>query len=266
MFKGQHQKHQKPVLNNNSNSVLNGANSYQDQTDVRCIDNLDTNKILCQLLKQQSAPEIDIDCFDGNPLNYRYFMAIFAEVVENRINDPRGCLTRLIKYTKGEAKELVMNCIHLPPGEGYKVAKMLLEERYGDPHRLLASYRKEIKEWQPLKIGDATSFRRFSNFLVKCQNVTGRTNWNALDNPDIICMLLSKLPGNLQDRWNRKVFYMRRQHAREPKPSNFTNFVDEEIPLLNDPMFSRDAVSQYHQEKKDRFEKRKSRVVCNKNQ
>ena len=95
---------------------------------------IDTNEILCRLMKQQSAPEVDIDSFDGNPLNYRYFMVIFKEVVENRIANPRGRLIRLIKYTKGEAKELVMNCIHPPPREGYKIAKMLLEKRYGDPH------------------------------------------------------------------------------------------------------------------------------------
>ena len=145
---------------------------------------IDTNEILSKLMKQQSAPEVDIDCFDGNPLNYWYFMAIFIEVVENRIDDPRGQLIRLITYTKGEAKELVMNCIHQSRREGYQIAKMLLGKRHGDPHRLLGSYRKEINEWQQLK--DTTGFGKFSNFLVQCQNVTGRDNWNFLDNPNII--------------------------------------------------------------------------------
>ena len=137
---------------------------------------IDTNEILCRLMKQQSAPEVDIDSFDGNPMNYRYFMAIFKEVVENRIDDPRGRLIRLIKYIKGEAKELVMNYIHQPFIEVYQTAKMLLEKRHGDPHRLLGSYRKEIKEWQQLKLGDAAGFRKFSNFLVRCHNVTGRND------------------------------------------------------------------------------------------
>ena len=48
--------------------------------------------------------EVGTDCFDGNPLDYRYFMAIFKEVVEIRIDDPRGRLIRLIKYTIAEAK------------------------------------------------------------------------------------------------------------------------------------------------------------------
>ena len=61
---------------------------------------IDTNEILCRLIKQQSAPEIDTYFFDGNLLNYRYFMAIFKEVVENRIDDPRGQLIRLIIHQR----------------------------------------------------------------------------------------------------------------------------------------------------------------------
>ena len=49
------------------------------------------------LMKQQSAPEVDIGCFDGNPLNCKNFMAIFKEVVKNRIDDPCGQFFRLIK-------------------------------------------------------------------------------------------------------------------------------------------------------------------------
>ena len=51
---------------------------------------IDTNEILCRLMKQQSVPEVDIDSFDGNPLNYRYIMAIFKEVVENKNDDPHA--------------------------------------------------------------------------------------------------------------------------------------------------------------------------------
>ena len=47
---------------------------------------------LCKLLQQRAAPEVDIDCFEGNPLNYHYFMAFFFEVVETKIEDPIGRL------------------------------------------------------------------------------------------------------------------------------------------------------------------------------
>ena len=248
-----------PCLIVPENNIQEFASKQQEsskrRSKDRCKEN-DTNEVLCKFLKQQSAPEVDIDFFDGNPLHFRYFMAIFKEAVENQIEDPRGRLTRLIKYTKGEPKELVMNCIHQPPEYCYDQAKLLLEKRYGDAHRLLGSYRKEIKDWPPLKIGDAIGFRKFCNFLMRCQNITGRDNWNLLDNPDIICTLLSKLPGGLQDRWNRTVYYMRRKSNKEPRLSDLISFIDEETALLNDPLFSRDALAQY-QEKKGKNEAKK---------
>ena len=48
--------------------------------------------MLCNLLKQQSAPALNVDVFDGNPLKYRNFMALLHELVEKRIDDPRGRL------------------------------------------------------------------------------------------------------------------------------------------------------------------------------
>ena len=70
---------------------------------------------MCKLLNQQSAPELDIDNFDGDPMEFHYFMAIFHEVGERKVDDAQGRLTRLIKFPKGEAKEMVKSCIQLPP-------------------------------------------------------------------------------------------------------------------------------------------------------
>ena len=56
---------------------------------------------LCHLVKQQSAPDIGLDIFDGNPLDFYYFMILFHEVVEKRIDDPTGRLARMLKYTNG---------------------------------------------------------------------------------------------------------------------------------------------------------------------
>ena len=109
-----------------------------------------TSDMLCKLLWFQSGPDVDIKTFDGNVLNYHYFIALFREVVESKVDDPRGKLTRLIKYTSGDARELIKHCIQLPSNEGVvKHAKYLFEKVYGNSHKILASYRKEVKNWQP---------------------------------------------------------------------------------------------------------------------
>ena len=76
-------------------------------------------------------------------------------------------LTRLTKYTCGEARELVIDFLHDRPDVGYTNAMNLLEKQYGNPHRLLA-YR-EIKQMSKIKPGDALAFRRLFNFLIKCK-------------------------------------------------------------------------------------------------
>ena len=141
---------------------------------------------LCKLLQLQAAPEVDMEQFDDNPLNYHYFMALFAEVLETKIEEPRGRLTRLIKFTTGEARELIKHCIQLPHNRGYQHARALLERTYGNPHKILSSYQKEIKEWSSLRFGNAKGFCKFYNFLLKCENALESQDWNALDS-DTVC-------------------------------------------------------------------------------
>ena len=54
-----------------------------DQTFGSQRSSIELSDVLCQLLKRQSAPDVDINVFDGNPLNFKYFMTFFREVVES---------------------------------------------------------------------------------------------------------------------------------------------------------------------------------------
>ena len=159
-----------------------------------------TSYIFCKILRLQSSPDVDVKTFDGNILNYHYFIVSFREVVESKVDNPRGKLTRLIKYTSGDARELIKHCIQLPSNEGFKHAKYLLEKVYGNPYKIIASYRKEVKNWQPIKFGDAIGFTRFHNFLLRCKSVATNQKWKALDAPDILCILTSKLASGIMER------------------------------------------------------------------
>ena len=69
--------------------------------------------MIWELFLQQGAPEAEVDKFSGNPLKYLYFSTMFKEVVERKLKDPVGWLAHLIKFTDGEAKNLIKHCIHL---------------------------------------------------------------------------------------------------------------------------------------------------------
>ena len=94
---------------------------------------------MSKLLRQQAAPEVDIDVFTGNPTEYHYFLAAFDEVVEKKIDDARVRFIRLIKYTEGEPKEMIKHCVKQTVNIGYKNARSLLEQKYGNPHSILAA-------------------------------------------------------------------------------------------------------------------------------
>ena len=69
--------------------------------------------------------------------------------------------------------------------------------------------------------------------------------WNELDTPDILCMLTSKLPSGIMERWNREVLKIRLQQHREPNLADFTKYVEDELVLMSDSLFSRQALSEY---------------------
>ena len=165
---------------------------------VDCADS-EKAQIMSKLLRQQAAPEVDIDVFTGDPTKYHYFLAVFEEVVK-KIDDARGRLTRSIKYTDGEPKEMIKPCIKQPANIGRKNARSLLGQKYGNPHSIIAAHRKEIKAWPQIKPADGAAFQKLHNFLIKCESATYGKIWNALDTPEMMCLVLQKLPGHTRER------------------------------------------------------------------
>ena len=194
---------------------------------------------LCDFLKTQSAPNVDMDYFSGNPLDYQYFMSLFEELVEKKIKDPFGKLARLIKYTRGEAKDLIQHCSQMPQPDGYLLAKDLLEKEYGDPHKVTSAYMKELNSWKTIRAGNVDDFKKFYRFLLKCNtNRKGDIYLRLLDNPETLRNLQSKLPSRLQDRWTRKAVQHRETNRNELDFSHFLEFVRIECKVLDDPIYS----------------------------
>ena len=90
-------------LQDQQSSITANQNEVTDRITKPCEGN-EIGILLYQLVKEQSAPNVDIEVFDGNPLHYTYFRSMFREAVEQRIKDLQGKLTRLTNLTRGEAK------------------------------------------------------------------------------------------------------------------------------------------------------------------
>ena len=81
--------------------------SAKNESDVA-----DLGKVVVDMMALSSAPKVELDVFSGNILEFEYFKANFKELVENKVIDQRGRLARLLKYTSGDAKELIKGCVH----------------------------------------------------------------------------------------------------------------------------------------------------------
>ena len=75
-----------------------------------------------------------------------------------------------------------------------------------------------------------------------------------------MCMLLSKLPGVIRDKWVRVVMNVRRKKAREATLRNFIGFIKEKTDLVNDPLFSKSVIDQYQDKKSTKNEHPKKRL------
>ena len=93
--------------------------------------------------------------------------------------------------------------------------------------------------------------------MLKCETFSKSIAWNALETPEMLCILVSKLPRSLRDKWNRKVQMVRRSFGREPYLSDFVSFVHEEATLVIDSDFSKDAVLEYVQTPEKKHDKKK---------
>ena len=194
---------------------------------------------IIEMLQLSSAPGVDLDVFSGDPLDYEYFRASFRDAVESKVKEQRSKLMRLIKYTSGEAKELIKEYVHESDGDCFDRAISALEKEYGDPHKLDSAYMRELRQWPSIRQNDAKAYRRMNRFLQKCQIGRRQGRLVTLDTPETIRLILSKYHLSIQESWNKLVV-----DKGCPVFSELVAFLERKSKLISNPMFSRDAYTE----------------------
>ena len=217
-------------------------NPKKDSNPLPTAPNVEIQLAMIDMMKLQCAPPPDIDVFSGDPLEFHYFRTTFKEVVETTVPDQRGRLTRLIKYTSGDAKDFIRHCVHADPESCYDQAMLLLDKEYGNTHLVSSSYIKELRNWETIKQHDSSAYKKFYRFLLKCKAYKAHGRLSELDCTDMIKTMISKVPASHQEKWNRKASGIRKKKDREADFSDFISFFEEETTLLSDPAYSRDAL------------------------
>ena len=99
------------------------------------------------LVSVLSLPKVEIESFDGDPLKYHKFIALFEESVEKLVKDDKVRLTRLLQYTTGSAKQAIQGCILIDGDSGYKQARDILCQRFGNKHLVVNRILNSLRFW-----------------------------------------------------------------------------------------------------------------------
>ena len=155
-----------------------------------------SDTILGEMINALHMPKVEMMSFDGDPIKYLTFIKAFENSVGRFDIDEHAKLTRLLQYCKGKAYRVIESCAATETG-GYRWAKDLLKERFGDRYAISASW-----------IGRITSVPRVTNDTLEgfADDLLGfRETMHALEclseiNQQVLVKTAEKLPTYLQHR------------------------------------------------------------------
>ena len=89
---------------------------------------------MAKLFSAINLLKVEIQVFSGDPL--KYLMRAFDLNVDQICSDDNMKLRRLIQYCSGPARDALDGCMLISGSGRYKRARKILEERFGNPHRV----------------------------------------------------------------------------------------------------------------------------------
>ncbi|XP_030843562.1 uncharacterized protein LOC115924830 [Strongylocentrotus purpuratus] len=227
-----------------------------------------TKQMLREMIRftaENSLPSPDLEPFNGDPLDYLTFIRNFEYVVEQRTDEPFRRLELLLKYTRGEAHELIRECPHIQPSKrAYETAKSMLHRDYGKQSNIINAYKERAIAWEQIRSGDRQGLRKFAIYLNNCSHVRAAGDLGGMDSASFLRVLASKLPLYLQQKWISRVGLTRDIANRNPTLDDLAQFVIQTERNINDPMVQglgyqrTEKNASYHKDEKEKLQKSRS--------
>ncbi|XP_064106929.1 uncharacterized protein LOC135215904 [Macrobrachium nipponense] len=144
--------------------VSSGRNNQGDLSNKEILQTL----ISCSL--KGLMPKQDMAKFDGDYTKYFRFIRSFDDIFSSQLTNDKERLRYLDLYTTGRPNEIVAACLHLDASEGYRQARKLLEERYGNLEQIATAYVDKVIEWKDMGENNAEDFDEYAVMLKTCRN------------------------------------------------------------------------------------------------
>ena len=184
-------------------------------------------------LNYMHVPKVDLDKFDGNPLEYLTFIAVFDEMVDRRVTD--GQVKRLLQYTSGSAKSAIKNFALLGGEAGYDQARDILRNRYGNSHIVSQRLIAELKNGK--RVVKAHDLQQLADELSMALTALEQLGKHGeLNTQQSMMEILQICQPHTRNRWCNKALESKCLNDEYPNFEDFTEFVQREAEAC-DPVY-----------------------------
>ncbi|XP_059092249.1 uncharacterized protein LOC131887635 [Tigriopus californicus] len=218
--------------------------SYRSQLDIPSKVNEDHSSmsrqitLLAEIAERSHLPRSEPRIYDGSdPISYKSFIQSFDQLIATRTSSNAEKLHYLEKYTNGNAKDLVRSCFNLNPEEGYREARRLLHQKFGNEFLVCNGYLERLRNWPSITIENRQGLEELSIFLLSCRNFMKEANGLVqLNGPTQMQEIIMKLPYQIRVAWRNHAF-ARLEGGSSVSFEDLTSFVAQQSKLISLPIF-----------------------------
>jgi ribosomal protein L40E len=198
-------------------------------------------------------------------MNYHTWKASFKNMINNVTITPSEQFSLLIEYTTLTSKQLVQrlrNAYIERQHQGILEIWKKLDERYGCNAVLVKTHLAKLTSFPKINYKDNRKLQEFADLLMEldCAKRDGAlAGLRVLDEPIYLKPVISKLPGDIQGRWQRHAFRHMNDHKVDyPSFAEFVSFIELVSREKNDPNLCLNALDGDQPDERNRSRPRRS--------
>ena len=194
-------------------------------------------KVAVTIKQGFALPQKELTVFNGDPLEYWSFITSFQNSIEANATSESEKLTYLLQYTSGTAKDTIKCCLVMDPSIGYQRARMLLEERFGQPFTIAYEHVIKLTHGPPLRATDRKGLLAFADQLKSCEHTLESIGYlDEVNSADNLRRIVMRLPFHLRTKFV-EVADQIQQSGQRSNISHIAEFVKVKARAANNPVF-----------------------------
>ena len=183
-------------------------------------------------------PQPELPVFGGDPIEYCSFIKAFESIIESRTQISSSRLYYLVQYTSGDVNELMRSCLTMNAEDGYREARRLLKERYGQDYKIASAYVDRLTTGPPTRAEKVDDLRKFSILITSCKNALKDIGYlRCINNPDVLKKIVDRLPFDMKRKWRDIADNISECKHQEITIKDVASFIEKRARSASHPVF-----------------------------